>query len=105
MNASFASQNRRRKLHRKVFEKISQNEGMGTSCKYPGKLQPRTLQLYLKNDKNENNSPQNYRRWMHSLMNTCSSQSVRYLMRESVFYQVLNAVSDGAFKRKCLMEN
>ena len=25
-------------------------------------------------------------------------------VNQSVFYQVLNAVSDGAFKRKCLME-
>ena len=25
-------------------------------------------------------------------------------VNESVFYQFLNAVSDGAFKRKCLME-
>ena len=43
------------------------------------------------NDKNENNSPQSYKRWMHSLMNTCS-QSVS----QSVFCQVLNAVS-GVF--------
>ena len=27
-----------------------------------------------------------------------------YLLNQSAFYQVLNAVSDGVFKRKCLME-
>ena len=36
---------------------------------------------------------------MHSLMNTCS-QSIS----QSVIYQVLNAVSDGVFKKRRLME-
>ena len=102
MNASFASQKTRRKLHRKVFERINQNEEHLVNICELNILEshrlPRTLQFYLTNDKNENNSPQSYRRWMHLLMNTCN-QSIS----SSVFYQVLNAVSDGAFKRKCLM--
>ena len=27
-----------------------------------------------------------------------------YLLNQSVFYQVLNAFSDGVFERKCLMD-
>ena len=47
--------------------------------------QSKILGSHNRNDENENNAPQNYGRWMHSLMNACS---------QSLFYQVLDAVSD-----------
>ena len=48
------------------------------------------------NDKNKNNSPQ-------VIGDGCNHLWILAIIL-SVFYQVLNAVSDGVFKRKCLME-
>ena len=58
-----------------------------------------TITLFLvenRNNKNENNSPQSYRRRMHLGRNITYNR-----VSQSLFYQVLNAVSDGGFKRKC----
>ena len=79
----------RSKLHRKIFERIQESNGDHVSiCEsIKRKLQLSKLVRFFfpaesTNAKNENNSSQSYRRWMHSLD--------EYLLSQSLFFQALN---------------
>ena len=74
MSISVTIQKTRRKLHRKVFEGIKESNMW---IKYPRNISHELaitlfpVVIESENGKNENNLPQTYRGWIHSLMNTC----------------------------------
>ena len=110
MNVSVDSQKTRKTLHRKAFERIEESKWR-TSCKFiwikhpwntshiPSSDLARTLFLFLSilPIQNWNNPPQSYRRWMYLRRNI----TYECLLSQSVVSlpSILNAVSDGVFKK------